>query len=357
MPETAYATRAKLTMPTPADDEKWLAVNERIRVMPDRTHLLVSNTGPKHDGYNYCTKCGRIEASAEGSAAMMGQHPKPFPDEKEPNCPGNGTTRHLVLGTDFITDIALFSLRVAAPLKLKPGFYPTDVALRTVSEALAKAACHMLEIEAGELMAEYRPALTPAGRSGLEAEIFLYDTLPGGAGFAGQLADKGPELFQRALSLMKTCPEDCDASCYRCLRSFKNKFEHGQLDRHVGAELLEYLITGEMQPFNLRRIRASTALLKQDLERQADGTTFELNKPVTVPGLGDVSIPILATRSNGERFAIALSGALTTDHPADPAVVQMRETWDGLAVIPINELLVRGNLPAATRSVQAQIGT
>jgi hypothetical protein len=129
------------------------------------------------------------------------------------------------------------------------------------------------------------------------------------------------------------------------------------LDRHVGAELLEYLITGEMQPFNPRRIRASTALLKQDLERQADGTTFELNKPVTVPGLGDVSIPILATRSNGERFAIALSGALTTDHPADPAVVQMRETWDGLAVIPINELLVRGNLPAATRSVQAQIGT
>jgi ATP-dependent helicase YprA (DUF1998 family) len=357
MPETAYATRAKLTMPTPADDEKWLAVNERIRVMPDRTHLLVSNTGPKHDGYNYCTKCGRIEASAEGSAAMMGQHPKPFPDEKEPNCPGNGTTRHLVLGTDFITDIALFSLRVAAPLKLKPGFYPTDVALRTVSEALAKAACHMLEIEAGELMAEYRPALTPAGRSGLEAEIFLYDTLPGGAGFAGQLADKGPELFQRALSLMKTCPEDCDASCYRCLRSFKNKFEHGQLDRHVGAELLEYLITGEMQPFNPRRIRASTELLKQDLERQADGTTFELNKPVAVPGLGDVSIPILATRSNGERFAIALSGALTTDHPADPAVVQMRETWDGLAVIPINELLVRGNLPAATRSVQGQIGT
>lgn len=357
MPETAYATRAKLTMPTPADDEKWVAVNDRVRVMTDRTHLLVSNTGPKQDGYNYCTKCGRIEASAEGSAAMMGQHPKPYPDEKEPNCAGNGTTRHLVLGTDFITDIALFSLRVAAPLKLKPGFYPTDVALRTVSEALAKAACHMLEIEAGELMAEYRPALTPAGRSGLEAEIFLYDTLPGGAGFSGQLAEKGDELLQRALSLMKTCPEDCDASCYRCLRSFKNKFEHGLLDRHVGAELLEYLITGDMQPFNPRRIKASTELLKQDLERQADGTTFELDKDVSVPGLGDVSIPILATLSSGQRFAIALSGALTTDHPADPAIAELRETWDGIEIIPINELLVRGNLPAATRSVQSQIGT
>lgn len=357
MPETAYATRAKLTMPTPADDAKWVVVNNRIRAMPDRKHLLVSNTGPKQDGYNYCTKCGRIEASAEGSAAMMGPHRKPYPDDKEPTCPGAGTSRHLVLGTDFITDITLFSLRVAAPLKLKPGFYPTDVALRTVSEALAKAACTILEIETGELMAEYRPALTPGGRTGLEAEIFLYDTLPGGAGFAGQLTGRGEEIFQRALVLMKTCPEDCDASCYRCLRSFKNKFEHGLLDRHVGAELLDYLIHGEMQPFDARRVAASTALLKQDLERQADDNIFLLNEEINVPGIGEIVIPILAIRPDGQRYAIALSGALTTEYPADPLVARMREEWDGVTVIPITELLVRGNLPAATRAVQSQISS
>jgi hypothetical protein len=355
MPETAYATRAKLTMPTPADDAKWIAVNDRIRAMPDRKHLLVSNTGPKHDGYNYCTLCGRIEATAESSAALAGPHRKPYPDEKEPVCPGSRTTRHLVLGTDFITDIALFSLCVAAPLKLKPGFYPTDVALRTVSEALAKAACDMLEIEPGELMAEYRPALTPAGRNGLQAEIFLYDTLPGGAGFAGQLAGRSKELFHRALALMKACPENCDASCYRCLRSFKNKFEHGRLDRHVGAELLDYLLHGEMRQFDAARIAKSTALLLRDLERQGDGTTFSPDAGVSVPGVGQVIIPILATRPDGCRYAIALSGALTIDHPADPLIARMREEWDGITVIPINELLVRGNLPAATRTVQGQI--
>lgn len=356
MPETAHATRAKLTMPTPADDEKWVPVNDRIRAMPDRKHLLVSNTGPKQEGYNYCTKCGRIEASAEATAALGGPHEKPFPDEKEPQCPGSGTTRGLVLGTDFITDIALFSLRVAAPLKLKPGLYPTDVALRTVSEALAKAACSMLQIEPGELMAEYRPALTPAGTSGLEAEIFLYDTLPGGAGFASQVAHRGSELFEQALTLMKTCPEDCDASCYRCLRSFKNKFEHGLLDRHVGAELLDYLISGEMQPFNARRIRSSSRLLHQDLERQTDGFAFAVDEDVNVPGVGPVTIPILATRAGGKRFAIALAGALTGDHPADPAIADMREKWGEIPVIPVNELLVRGNLPAATRNVQSALG-
>jgi hypothetical protein len=45
----------------------------------------------------------------------------------------------------------------------------------------------ILEIEPGELMAEYRPSLTPEGRGGLKAEVFLYDTLPGGAGFTSQL--------------------------------------------------------------------------------------------------------------------------------------------------------------------------
>ena len=86
-------------------------------------------------------------------------HRKPYPDEKEPTCEGAGPTRHIVLGTDFITDIALFSMEVTPPLQLKPGHYPTDVALRTVSEALAKAASQLLEIEPGELMAEYRPRL------------------------------------------------------------------------------------------------------------------------------------------------------------------------------------------------------
>src|ERR1035438_2571587 len=226
MPETSYATRAKLTMQTPSDDAKWTQVNERVRVLKERNHLLVSNTGPKRDGYSYCVKCGRIEASSDPTPLLSAPHRKPYPDEKEPTCGGAATTRHIVLGTDFITDIALFSMDVAAPLQLKPGYYPTDVALRTVSDALAKAASQMLEIEPGELMAEYRPSLTPAGREGLKAEIFLYDTLPGGAGFSSQLVESGTELFQRALQLVKTCPENCDASCYRCLRSFKNKFEH-----------------------------------------------------------------------------------------------------------------------------------
>jgi hypothetical protein len=284
-------------------------------------------------------------------------HNKPYPDDKKPACEGNGTTRHIVLGTDFITDISLFSLRVAAPLILKPGNYPTDVALRTLSEALAKAACEILEIEPGELLAEYRPALTPTGRNGLEAEIFLYDTLPGGAGFASRLVDRGTDLFQYALRLMKTCPENCDASCYRCLRSFKNKFEHALLDRHVGADLLEYLLSGVLHEFDAERLKNSTALLYSDLLRQADGNVdLRTNVTITVADLGDVKVPILGVRKDGEKFAIALSGPLTNDRPAEPSIREMGKKTNDIHVIVINELLVRGNLPAATREVQRRLG-
>ncbi len=357
VPETSYATRAKLTMGTPNEDAGWVQNNERIRGLRSRQHLLVSNTGPQKEGYTYCTKCGRIEASSTSSPTLAAPHRKPFPDDDDRRiCDGTGPTRHLVLGTDFITDIALFSMRVAAPLKLNPRHDSTAVALRTVSEALAKAACQLLEIEPGELMAEYRPALTPAGMSGLEAEIFLYDTLPGGAGFASQFPDRSLELFQRALHLMSTCPEECDASCYRCLRSFKNKFEHGLLDRHVGVELLEYLLTGQQSGFNKQRLTASSALLFNDLlRRNEDHIKFQAGAEISFGGGKIVKAPILAEHK-GKKFVIALSGPLTSGHPADSLIGELRDSGSECTVIVENELVVRSNLPNATRNVYQQLG-
>ena len=357
MPETSYATRAKLTMGTPDDSAGWTSVNDRIRVLTDRQYLLVSNTGPKSDGYTYCTKCGRIESSYEHDPKLTGTHRKPYPDDDDKMiCEGTSPTRHLVLGTDFITDIALFSMRVDAPLYLRPGHSSTIIALRTVSEALATAACQLLEIEAGELMAEFRPALTPSGKIGHEAEVFLYDTLPGGAGFSSQLADFGQALFHRALRLVTACPEGCDASCYRCLRSYKNKFEHSLLDRHVGAELLEYLMTGEQPQFSAQRLRSSTMLLYHDLQRQAlDGVEVELDASVDT-GKENLTAPILVKTAAGGEFIIALSSPLATDHAADPALVKFLTSGGKIPVVLENELIIRGNLPAASRRVLQRIG-
>jgi Domain of unknown function (DUF1998) len=193
-------------------------LNNSLRVHHTRQHLLVTNRGPREEGYTYCTKCGLIEPTAIPKGVVGAAHRKPYPDPRDANCPGGGATKGLVLGTDFITDVLLVSMRVGAPIALTPGILATDVVLRTICEALTKAACARLELEAKELQAEYRPALTPAGREGREAEIYLYDTLPGGAGFAKRVGDLGLVVFEDALRILEDCPENCDRSCYRCLR-------------------------------------------------------------------------------------------------------------------------------------------
>lgn len=357
IPETSYATRAKLTMGTPGDSAAWLPANDRIRSLSTREHLLVSNTGPQDDGYTYCVKCGSIEASSTPTPSLVGPHRIPYPEADDKQiCDGMNPSRHLVLGTDFITDIALFSMRVEKPIELKPVHYSTHVALRTVSEALAKSAGQLLEIEPGELMAEFRPALTIGGKSGKDVEIFLYDTLPGGAGFATQVAGRGLELFQGALHLLKHCPEDCDGSCYRCLRSFKNKIEHRLLDRHVGVELLEYLLSGQHPGFNEQRLQNSTELLLHDLQRRCEDTVgFSASSTVSYGSGKSIDVPILV-ETGGKKFVIALSGPLTSGHPADDRIADLRENSTEYQVIVENELEVRGNLPAVSRKVIQQLG-
>lgn len=355
-PARSYATRAKLTMPTPPDEAKWVKLNEHIRVYGTRQHLLVTNRGPREEGYTYCTKCGLIEPTALPNGIVGAAHRKPFPDVKEPMCPGGGATRGMVLGTDFISDVLLISLSIDAPLTLLPGLLATDVALRTISEALTKAACLRLELEANELQAEYRPALTQAGREGREAEIYLYDTLPGGAGFAQRVGQLGLDVFERAIQILQQCPANCDRSCYRCLRSYKNKFEHDLLDRHVGASLLRFILRGEIPAVSSDRLQRSTELLFQDLERQGvTGLTLLRNASVSVPGLPNAIAPILATTPAGQRFAISLHGPLTPDMLDDSALAQYKEFSLALSVETIDELVVRRNLPTATASLLAKL--
>ncbi len=352
MPAKSYATRAKLTAPTPAEASSWTQLNERLRVHHTRQHLLVTNRGPREEGYTYCTKCGLIEPTANTKGIVRAAHRKPFPDIKEPMCPGGGATTGLVLGTDFITDVLLVAIGVTAPLTLIPGVLATDVALRTICEALTKAACESLALEAKELQAEYRPALTPEGRAGLEAEIYIYDTLPGGAGFAKRVGEVGLPVFEEALKLLEDCPENCDRSCYRCLRSYKNKFEHDLLDRHLGASLLRFALYDAAPTLSPERVARSTDLLFEDLDRHGiEGLFLERDKQISVAGLGDVVAPILVTNSRGARFAIGLHGPLTPNEPTNSDLKDIKEYATSLTVHLEDELIVRRNLPYATQKL------
>jgi Domain of unknown function (DUF1998) len=349
-PVRSYATRAKLVASGPADPESWHPLTTSIRQDFARRPLLVTNTGPRQEGYTYCFKCGLIEPTANPSRSVTGPHQKPFPDERDQSCSLGASTRGLVLGTDFISDVLLISLTVDRPLTLRPEFLATHVALRTISEALTAAATKNLELEPGEVQAEYRPALSAAGHEGLEAEIYVYDTLAGGAGFSRRMGELGLAVFEEATSLLEECPAGCDHSCYRCLRSFKNRFEHQLLDRHLGASLLRYLVHAVPLTLDPGRLEQATDRLYEDLERHGlEGVELVRDALVDVAGIGEVHAPILA-RKHGDELIVGVHAPLTPDHPATEDLFQAKE-FGTTPVQLIDEIMVSLNLPAASRRV------
>ena len=326
-PARSYATRAKLTMHTPPDESKWARLNDYIRVHHTRQHLLVTNRGPREEGYTYCTKCGFIEPTALLKGVVGAAHRKPYPDPRDTNCSGGGATKGLVLGTDLISDVLLVSMSVRPPLTLTPGLLATEVALRTISEALTKAACARLELEVNELQAEYRPALTAAGRDGREAEIYLYDTLPGGAGFAPRVGQLGLLVFEDAAADLGGVPRE--------LRPILLSLPP-QLQEQVRARPSRSPCGG--QPSPVRAARYGT-----DARRRAPRAVHGPALPGSGaarrrrpdPGAGQGAPRSLASqkwrcrssrpRGPGRQFVIGLHGPLTPDEPSDEALRDLKE--------------------------------
>lgn len=357
-PARSRATRATLTAPTPETGDSWASLNDRIRMIHLRDKLLVTNAGPRRAGYSYCPECGRIEPTTTPRplSRLEANHPKPFPDPQRPLCQRRHPVREVVLGTELMTDVLLMGLKVAPPANLTPGLLATEVALRTCGEALVLAACRELDLESGELAANHRPGLTTHERQYAEAEIYLYDTLPGGAGFTSHIMGMGGEALKKALELLEGC--DCDSSCYQCLRSYTNKFDHHLLDRYVGAALLRSVLFDGELTYSEEKLEAAADLLHTDL--MLHGTNgWELSRGATLDTSGqEARVPILAKRdSDRRRCCIAVTMPLAPDFVSDNALRALLGGAEQVHLITVDDLLIRKNLPEATRHVLVELNS
>ena len=184
----------------PADASKWKQLNERL-VHHTRQHLLVTNRGPREEGYTYCTGAGsssplRTQRHRRGGApkAVSGYQGADVPRRRRDE--------------GFGPRYGLHHRRLARRDPCRRAYH-----------ARARRACDRRraahDLRGGDQgsarglswrrtnFAEYRPALTPEGRAGLESEIYIYDTLPGGAGFAKRVGDIGLPIFEDALKLLR----------------------------------------------------------------------------------------------------------------------------------------------------------
>jgi hypothetical protein len=104
----------------------------------------------------------------------------------------------------------------------------------SLTYALLAAAAQELDIRREELDGLFRPL------NNGQAELIIYDNVPGGAGYSRRIANSFRDVLQKAYLLTSTC--SCQTSCYDCLRTYSNQFFHQQLDRNFVADFLQPIV-------------------------------------------------------------------------------------------------------------------
>jgi len=113
---------------------------------------------------------------------------------------------------------------------LPPATDLQDDFVRTLGKALLAGAQELLEIEPDEIA-------FMSHRDGTDGwSIALYETSPGGSGYLSELAGQ-LGAWARA-SHGRLFGHGCDRACYRCLKSYRNQFDHAKLDKELVRGLL-----------------------------------------------------------------------------------------------------------------------
>lgn len=146
------------------------------------------------------------------------------------------------MGYGFSSDVLLFRLPLLSKLKFDPldrtAREPIADALRSLSEAIVLGTAQTLDIDIREISAGFR-FFKLAGQH--FSDIFIFDNLAGGAGYATQAGEYFIDVLARVEKVLKEC--ECSSSCDKCLRHYGNRLFHSQLDRHLALTLLHFLGT------------------------------------------------------------------------------------------------------------------
>jgi len=232
--------------------------------------LIVANFGGEdQEGFWICRMCGAL--STEG--VLPASHDRPYPRDPRvrgwtQNCSGDSI--QAILGFSFQTDLCVIRVPIEDPMEFAYGEDSgLSIAAKSLSEALILAATSILNIDPSELGGGFRflPRATASPREVRGyLDFFLYDTTPGGAGFASTAFSQLTAVIAECSSRLSAC--DCTSSCARCLRTYDNRFDHLRLDRFLALSLLSYLRNGTVPPIGQVRanrlfepMAASVALL------------------------------------------------------------------------------------------------
>ena len=241
--EEYTAVQQPLYSTLPASDEMKKAegcVNIRIASRTNQ-RIIMLNNGDSDKGFMICEDCG---------AAMPGEDIKVLEDIARPYKSkfARSRCRHLNainanLGYDFVTDMLVLEFaidenKITTDRNDNPWL---TRAAQSLAEALRLAASKELDVEFTELVTGYRYRNSERGTF---IDIYLYDSLSSGAGYAVSVASMVTELLNDIRVILSGC--DCDSACYKCIKHYRNQYVHGLLDRHAALQLLDWGMYGKL---------------------------------------------------------------------------------------------------------------
>lgn len=216
------------------------------------------------------------------------------------------------------------------------------MALSSLVEAFGLAASRVLQIDEGELSGWWTPVM--GGRPD-EAQLYLYDLLPGGAGYARAVGNNLPEVLDASEALLGGC--DCSSSCYRCIRHYSNNWIHASLDRHLALALLQHLRTGALPSLSDHDTERALGVLCEILTLR--GIPCETNVR-----LGGTRVPLVVKLPNS-RVCVDVHHPLIDPLVHDSPVVTAART-QFLEAVSLDAFELVHDLPAAVARLKLPSG-
>lgn len=238
-PQRQYASRV-LFVPQQVEDDPVRcqlgggAFGVAVRTT-DPADFFVFNNGvdvvPDGSGFRLCKLCSRqVEVKESGRGGQKQTVVVPHRTPYGRDCPGTGYDR-VHLGHEFRSSAARLTFVGTGKGREDEGFWLG--LLYAVLGGMADA----LGVDPQDVNGVVRSV--PAG-GGVGQEVVVFDDVPGGAGHARRLEAEADlrAVLAAARDRVLACGCGESASCYACLRSYRNQFCHDQLARGPVADYL-----------------------------------------------------------------------------------------------------------------------
>ncbi|MCI8716594.1 MAG: DEAD/DEAH box helicase [Lachnospiraceae bacterium] len=206
-------------------------------------HIIMLNKGNSDKGFMVCKDCGA--AMPGDDINVLNDIARPYKSKFVRSRCRHSNAINVNLGYDFVTDMLVLEFAI------DPAIVTTDRngnlwlmrAPQSLAEALKLEASKELDVEFTELVTGYRYRRSERGAF---IDIYLYDSLSSGAGYAVSVASIVDKLLENIENNLISC--DCGSACYKCLKHHRNQYVHGVLDRFAALDLLRWGMSGKKAP-------------------------------------------------------------------------------------------------------------